>query len=125
MPITAQARRVTERSLGRQSDLHHLYGRARALHCEAHVVHERFHDEDPQTANAEAIGIDALTLAFWVEAGAFVGDFNCKLAMLVRAEHAEMTAADVTVFGGIVARFAGGKRYIAYVTAEQPAAAGE
>jgi hypothetical protein len=36
-----------------------------------------------------------------------------------------MAAADVTVFGRIIARFACSKRYIVYVTAEQPAAARE
>ena len=125
MSVAGEARWVGERSLRRQSELHHLHGRARALHCEAHIVHERFHDEDSQAANAKAIGIDALTLADWVEAASFIGDFNGKLAVLVRADKAEMAAADVTMFGGVVTRFARSKRNIVYVTAEQPAAAGE
>jgi hypothetical protein len=117
--------RACELSLGRERELYHSHGRARTHHRETDIVHERLHNEDTKAANAEAIRIDAIALAGWIEAGTLIGDFNRKLTVAVRTRNFEMSAIDVTMLGGIVACLTGGEGYVVYVTAEQPATTGE
>jgi len=102
-----------------------LYTRAACVHREADVVHERAHDENAQTAHAQLIRIETLSLADGVKTAALVGDLHRELAVLVRTDDGEMAAEHVAVLRGVVARLAGGEGDVADVAGGQTAAASE